>query len=113
MKHIAFFALSVVFLGASICHAQEIEITPSGSQSTAKGSTQSFAGTATIDFFAARDPMRVSVGRVTFEPGARTAWHTHPAGQILIVTAGTGWIQQWGGKRRTSIATRIDRERQE
>lgn len=102
MKHIALFALSVVFLGASMAHAQEIEITPSGSQSPAKGSTQSFAGTATIDLlFAARDPTHVSVGRVTFEPGARTAWHTHPAGQILIVTAGTGWIQQWGGKRRT------------
>jgi quercetin dioxygenase-like cupin family protein len=85
-----------------MAHAQEIEITPSGLQSPAKGSTQSFAGTATIDpLFAARDPTHVSVGRVTFEPGARTAWHTHPAGQILIVTAGTGWIQQWDGKRRT------------
>jgi len=43
------------------------------------------------------DPSRTSGGKVTFEPGARSAWHTHPLGQILIVTDGTGWIQQWGG----------------
>jgi quercetin dioxygenase-like cupin family protein len=49
---------------------------------------------------AATGHTRVTVGHVTFAPGARTAWHTHPAGQILIVTYGTGWIQQWGAERR-------------
>lgn len=48
----------------------------------------------------AEDPGRVSTGMVTFEPGARTAWHTHPAGQILIVTAGRGWVQSEGGERQ-------------
>ncbi len=47
--------------------------------------------------FSANDRSRATGGKVTFEPGARTAWHTHPLGQTLIVTAGTGWIQQWGG----------------
>jgi quercetin dioxygenase-like cupin family protein len=47
--------------------------------------------------FPARDPGRTSGGSVTFEPGARSAWHTHPLGQILIVTAGVGRVQQWGG----------------
>jgi quercetin dioxygenase-like cupin family protein len=47
--------------------------------------------------FPSHDPARTSGGRVTFEPGARSAWHTHPLGQILIVMDGTGWIQQWGG----------------
>jgi quercetin dioxygenase-like cupin family protein len=47
--------------------------------------------------FNANPPSRRSGGRVTFEPGARSAWHTHPLGQTLVVTAGTGWIQQWGG----------------
>ena len=46
---------------------------------------------------AADDPSRTSGGKVTFEPGARSSWHTHPSGQILIVTDGTGWVQQWGG----------------
>src|SRR5437016_2481333 len=47
--------------------------------------------------FPAIDPSRTSGGKVTFAPGARSAWHTHPFGQILIVREGTGWIQQWGG----------------
>lgn len=48
--------------------------------------------------FNANPPSRVSGGRVTFEPGARAAWHTHPLGQTLIVTAGSGWTQQWAVK---------------
>jgi quercetin dioxygenase-like cupin family protein len=47
--------------------------------------------------FSAHDPSRVIGGSVTFQTGARTAWHTHPLGQILIVTAGVGWVAQWGG----------------
>ena len=50
--------------------------------------------------FNANPPSRVSGGRVTFEAGARAAWHTHPLGQTLIVTAGSGWTQQWGGQKR-------------
>jgi quercetin dioxygenase-like cupin family protein len=57
-----------------------------------------FTGTVRIDpLFDAPEPRRVSGASVTFEPGARTAWHVHPLGQTLIVTAGCGWVQSWGG----------------
>jgi quercetin dioxygenase-like cupin family protein len=62
---------------------------------------QYFTGSVRVDpLFAATDQTRVTVGHVTFEPGARTAWHTHPAGQILIVTSGTGWVQEWGSEKQ-------------
>jgi quercetin dioxygenase-like cupin family protein len=77
---------------------QNITITRSGSQPSSQGSAEYFTGSVRIDpLFSAAEPSRVSGARVTFEPGARTAWHTHPLGQTLIVTAGTGWVQQWGG----------------
>src|SRR3989442_15406753 len=83
---------------ASAQNSQTINITRRGSQQSSKGSAQSFTGSVRIEpVFDAHDPSRDTGGRVTFEPGARTAWHTHPLGQTLIVTAGTGWIQQWGG----------------
>ena len=85
-------------LVASSEDSQTISITRNGSQASAKGSAEYFTGSVRIDpLFKANDPSRTSGGLVTFEPGARTAWHTHPLGQILIVTAGTGWIRQWGG----------------
>src|SRR2546422_11245655 len=63
------------------------------------GPAEWFTGTVRVDpLFQAPDPARVLGATVTFEPGARTAWHTHPLGQILIVTAGSGWVQQWGGE---------------
>jgi 4-carboxymuconolactone decarboxylase len=75
-----------------------ISISRSGSQPSSEGSAEYFTGSVRIDLlFKANDPLRASGGRVTFEPGARTAWHAHPFGQILIVTDGTGWVQQWGG----------------
>ena len=85
-------------LFTSYLWASDLKITPSGSQPSAKGSVEYFTGAMRIDSrFQGRDPARVGGGIVTFEPGARTAWHTHPLGQTLIVTAGTGLIQQWGG----------------
>jgi quercetin dioxygenase-like cupin family protein len=75
-----------------------MKITRNGSQPSAKGSSDWFTGTVRFDQpFAATDPARVSGAIVTFEPGARTAWHTHPLGQTLIVTAGSGWAQHDGG----------------
>jgi quercetin dioxygenase-like cupin family protein len=69
-----------------------------GSQSSSKGPAEWFTGTVRIDpLFPARDPARAAGASVTFEPGARTAWHTHPLGQTLIVTAGCGRIQCNGG----------------
>ncbi|HEV8693847.1 MAG TPA: cupin domain-containing protein [Lysobacter sp.] len=78
--------------------AQTITITRSGSQPSSTGSAQYFTGSVRIDpLFQAKDPSRTSGASVTFEPGARSAWHTHPLGQTLIVTAGTGRVQRWGG----------------
>jgi quercetin dioxygenase-like cupin family protein len=75
-----------------------MDIKRSGSQPSAKGSSEYFTGTVRIDpLFEAQDPARTSGASVTFEPGARTAWHTHPLGQTLIVTAGCGLVQRWGG----------------
>ncbi|HEY9608761.1 (R)-mandelonitrile lyase [Allocoleopsis sp.] len=75
-----------------------MDIKRSGSQPSAKGSTEYFTGTVRIDpLFEAYDPGRTSGASVTFEPGARTAWHTHLLGQTLIVTAGCGLVQRWGG----------------
>ncbi len=74
-----------------------IKITRSESLQLKKGSADYFTGSVQVqELFPAYDPSRTSAGKVTFEPGARSAWHTHPLGQILIVTDGTGWVQQWG-----------------
>ena len=74
-----------------------MEIKRADSQPSTKGPSDWFTGTAQIDTqFQAPDPARVSGARVTFEPGTRTAWHTHPLGQTLIVTAGCGWVQREG-----------------
>ena len=76
-----------------------MEIKRAGSQPSAKGSSEWFTGAVRVDpLFHAPDPARASGVSVTFEPGARTAWHTHPLGQTLIVTAGCGWAQREGGR---------------
>jgi len=75
-----------------------MEIKRSGSQPSGKGPAEYFTGTVRIDpLINAPDPARVAGASVTFEPSARTAWHTHPLGQTLIVTAGYGWAQREGG----------------
>jgi len=75
-----------------------MEIKRNGSQPSGKGPADWFTGAVRIDQpFSATDPARVGGAIVTFEPGARTAWHTHPLGQTLIVTAGCGWAQREGG----------------
>lgn len=76
----------------------DMEIKRSGSQSSAKGPADWFTGTVRIDpLFDTSHPARAAGASVTFEPGARTAWHTHPLGQTLIVTSGVGRAQRWGG----------------
>jgi quercetin dioxygenase-like cupin family protein len=75
-----------------------MEIKRIGSQPSSKGPADYFTGTVRIDSpFQGSDPARVGGAIVTFEPGARTAWHSHPLGQTLIVTAGCGLVQRWGG----------------
>jgi quercetin dioxygenase-like cupin family protein len=77
---------------------QSITIARSGSQPSTPGQAEYFTGSVRIDpLFPVTEPARAAAARVTFEPGARTAWHTHPLGQKLIVTAGAGWVQQQNG----------------
>ena len=74
-----------------------MEIKPNGSQPSGKGPAEWFTGAVRMDpLHQAPAPARVSISSVTFEPGARTAWHSHPLGQTLIVTAGSGLAQGWG-----------------
>ncbi len=74
-----------------------MKIIRSGSLPSVRGPEAWFTGTVRIDApFQATEPAKVGGATVTFEPGARTAWHTHPLGQTLIVTLGRGWLQEWG-----------------
>jgi len=83
---------------AQVQGSQTIKIIRSGSQSSTKAPAEHFTGSVRIDrFLTENPPSHTSGASVAFGPGARTAWHSHPLGQILIVTAGTGWVQQWGG----------------
>lgn len=78
-----------------------IQVTPVGARPSALGAAELFTGTVVVDgMFGPTSHSMGSGALVTFTPGARTAWHAHPAGQILIVTAGQGWIQAWGEERR-------------
>jgi len=75
-----------------------MDITRAGSRASTRGPADWFTGTVRVDpLFDAVEPARVSGATVTFEPGARTAWHTHPLGQTLIVMSGMGRVQRWGG----------------
>ena len=75
-----------------------MDIKRGGSQPSGKGPAEYFTGTVRVDPLIQADaPARIFAASVTFEPGARTAWHTHPLGQTLIVTAGCGRVQRWGG----------------
>lgn len=99
-------AAAVIDIGESSAQAtgrskelnMDIDIKRNGSRPSQKGPKEWFTGTVRIDpLFQPHDPARAGAGLVTFEPGARTVWHTHPLGQMLIVTAGLGWVQREGG----------------
>ncbi|TRO38312.1 cupin domain-containing protein [Pseudomonas putida] len=78
-----------------------MNIVKNGEQASITGASANFVGTARIDpLFPVRAPSRTSAGYVTFQPGARSMWHSHPLGQTLVVTAGTGWVQQQGGEKQ-------------
>jgi quercetin dioxygenase-like cupin family protein len=101
MKQLIATAVSFALLAAAPANAQGIEISPNGSRPSAKGAAENFTGSVVVTpLFGATAQTRATGGHVTFEPGARSAWHTHPAGQILIVTSGVGWVQEWNGERR-------------
>jgi quercetin dioxygenase-like cupin family protein len=76
-----------------------MKIDRNGSRPSTKGAQDYFSGSVRVEpVFQVGEPMRLNAGSVTFEPGARTAWHTHPLGQTLIITAGLGWVQTEGGQ---------------
>jgi 4-carboxymuconolactone decarboxylase len=99
MNALRIFLTSLALAGAGTC--QDITIAPSASQAPRPGPAENFTGAAQVEWsFSADEPARLSGGLVSFEPGARTAWHTHPLGQTLIVTEGVGRVQQRGGPIR-------------
>ena len=103
MKSIAAAALSLALLTNESEGAEPLKVVvaPVGSQPSATGAAQYFTGKVRVDSpFKGSDGARVGGATVTFEPGARTAWHTHPLGQTLIVTAGAGYVQQEGQARQ-------------
>jgi quercetin dioxygenase-like cupin family protein len=99
MKTVLTVALS---LGASAASAEPdkaVSVTRVGTNPSMAGPSSNFTGAVRVDSrFSATAPAKVGGGTVTFEPGARTAWHTHPLGQTLIVTAGVGLVQHWDGE---------------
>ena len=88
---------TMALLASASAEAQKMVITRGGSRAVRPGPAEHFTGGVRVEMlFEALDPSHASGGSVSFEPGARTAWHSHPRGQILIVTAGTGRVQRWG-----------------
>lgn len=103
MKFLAASTMMLSMLAPAVSVAAEdedkVKVQRSGAQPSQTGPTNYFTGQVRIDApFQGSDDARVGGATVTFEPGARTAWHTHPLGQTLIVTQGRGWVQEWGGK---------------
>lgn len=90
-------ALSMVASTGTGTDLGTVKVAHTGEKPSTAGPTDYFTGRVRIDAsFQAEPPARAGGASVTFEPGARTAWHTHPLGQTLIVTAGAGWVQEWG-----------------
>jgi quercetin dioxygenase-like cupin family protein len=88
-------------IAAQSKQSQKLSISRSGTRMSGKGPEANFTGNVSVEpLFPVNAPSRTSGASVTFEPGARSAWHTHPLGQVLIITAGTGWVQQEGGEKQ-------------
>ena len=99
MTSITAMLTTMTLLASAVTEAQTLTITRAGSRPVRQAPAENFTGAARVEMlFETLDPLHASAGSVTFEPGARTAWHAHPAGQILIVTAGTGRVQRWGDR---------------
>lgn len=101
MNTIAVAIVSLVLLGAASAQAQSIEVSPNGSRPSSLRPPNVFTGDVVVEqLFGASEHSPTTGGQVFFAPGARSNWHTHPAGQTLIVTSGTGWVQQDGGEKQ-------------
>ena len=93
------FALPIALLATGAA-AQTLQLSPNGARPSVPGPAANFTGTVTVTpLFGPSHDSNAGAGQVEFTPGARSNWHTHPAGQTLIVTSGTGWVQQEGGTR--------------
>jgi 4-carboxymuconolactone decarboxylase len=98
MKPFAAAAVTLAMLPPVVAAEPELQISRAGSRAVSSGPAQNFTGSVRVEMlYAPAGPERASAGSVSFSPGARTAWHTHPLGQHLIVTAGCGRVQRWGG----------------
>jgi len=101
MKALLATVTTLTLLAGAAAHAESTVISPNGSRPSAKGAEANFTGSVTVDpFYGPNEQTSNGGGLVTFEPGARSAWHTHPGGQTLIVMSGTGWVQEEGGAKR-------------
>jgi quercetin dioxygenase-like cupin family protein len=98
MKSVAMTAISLSMAASALAQDAGLQIARNGTQPSAKGPADYFSGTVRVDplFLQPQGAARATGAYVSFEPGARTAWHTHPIGQTLIVTAGKGLVQRWG-----------------
>ncbi|KQW00138.1 carboxymuconolactone decarboxylase family protein [Rhizobacter sp. Root1221] len=98
MKSICTFALTLSMLSPALAAGDDLLISRAGTRAVNDAPARNFTGQVKVEMLhTPAGPERASAGTVTFSPGARTAWHTHPLGQTLVVTAGTGRVQRWGG----------------
>jgi quercetin dioxygenase-like cupin family protein len=101
MKKIVAAAISLALIGATPALAQDMAISQNGSRAAVQGPAANFTGSVLVEpFYDAKTNIGSTGAHVAFAPGARSDWHTHPAGQVLIVTDGVGWVQQEGGAKR-------------
>ncbi len=102
MKRLLSGACVLGLLAATPAMAEQAEFSENGTRDSIVGPEEFFTGHAIVDpTFGAKEQLPATGAYVTFSPGARSAWHTHPAGQMMVVTAGTGWVQEEGGEKRT------------
>ena len=95
MKQLTLTAIALALIVSTSVHAESMQFMPGGSRPSIKSREANFTGSVTVDpLYSNNEHTSNTGGHVTFEPGARSAWHTHPAGQVLIVTTGTGWVQE-------------------
>jgi quercetin dioxygenase-like cupin family protein len=101
MKRLIGMAVAIVLLGAAQAAAESMVVSSNGSRASSTGADANFTGSVIVEpLYSANDHTSSTGGHVIFAPGARSAWHTHPAGQILIITGGTGWVQEEGAEKR-------------
>jgi quercetin dioxygenase-like cupin family protein len=95
-------ALAIALAVASALSAENLTVTSAHERTAARGPEAAYTGVGIAEMlFRANDSSDLTAAEVSFEPGARTAWHNHPAGQYLIITAGVGWVQVRGEEKRT------------